>query len=71
MPNHSHSSNGQNTPIPVNNTWVNGSGSPRFVVHDNTYGGYEIGNYLVRAGGGQAHPNLQPYVTVYQWLRVA
>nr|DAK63457.1 MAG TPA: baseplate protein [Caudoviricetes sp.] len=71
MPNHSHSSNGQNAPIPVNNTWINGSGKPRFVIHDNTYGGYEIGNYLVRAGDSQAHPNLQPYVTVYQWLRTS
>ena len=33
------------------------------------YDGGEVGTYS--AGGSQAHNNLQPYIVVYRWRRIA
>ena len=32
---------------------------------------YPQGNNTGNSGGGQAHNNLQPYITVYRWRRTA
>ena len=37
---------------------------------EQTFGRYLIAG-MDNTGGGQAHNNLQPYITVYMWKRVA
>lgn len=57
------------------NYWSGGAGSSTVVTQGletsdpRVYGGYDV--FTESAGGGQAHNNLQPYITCYMWKRVA
>ena len=58
MPAHSHT---------FKNAKTGGSGSARWIIDSSSSG---TGN-TSSTGGGQAHNNLQPYITCYMWLRTA
>lgn len=59
MPSHTHS-----TPVVSGSyTTMDGSGNTWVPIYNNNNVGY--------TGGSQAHNNLQPYVVVYRWRRVA
>ena len=57
MPSHSHDLQ-----------WVGGSGSASGI--GNSFG-IPIGSRTGTTGGGNPHNNLQPYITVYMWVRTA
>lgn len=62
IPSHSHSS------IVNGVKWVSGSNDN---VSDKS-GGYSLPSGTTgTTGGGQAHNNLQPYITCYMWKRIA
>ena len=46
-------------------------GALRFAVDTNSSGSVAAGLNTASAGGGGAHSNLQPYITVYMWKRTA
>lgn len=67
MPNHNHNtSDSRDNAIP-RRAWLS-SGSDLFQIGSGP--GYPVGE-LNAVGGGQAHNNLQPYITCYMWKRTA
>lgn len=64
MPSHTHKGAGNN------NILIDGSGYTGATI-TTTGGGYQKVPNTASAGGGQAHNNLQPFVTVYRWQRTA
>ena len=70
MPSHNHnvSYGGYYT---IQNTVISfaGSGEPSFALGPRA--SETALTYMTNTGGGQAHNNLQPYVVVYRWRRVA
>lgn len=65
MPNHNHNSGDLDDAVGTR-SW--GTGPDRFSIGNVT--GYPIGG-IVNKGGGQAHNNLQPYITVYRYRRIS
>lgn len=64
MPSHRHG---------VRMQWADGDGNVSFNTISATKGNLKVdqGNGTSLAGGGQAHNNLQPYITCYMWKRTA
>lgn len=72
MPKHEHkglSWYGNNEePLTLNS---GSAGGYNLTYHGGTRGGQETGIWTNETGGGQSHNNLQPYMTVYMWVRVS
>lgn len=82
MPSHSHAASTNNTGahthgLPQNSGW---DGSPRFsgaseaaqrTVQTDSAGNHSHTVTINNSGGGQAHNNMPPYLSVYMWQRTA
>jgi len=65
MPSHTHPITNSSYPEGVQGA-KSGYGYTEVALNRSNYG-----NYTESAGGGQAHNNLQPYITCYMWKRTA
>lgn len=62
IPAHTHGQPNELRHEPTSTWWIGGEGGTNI----------KVGNFPTEsAGGGKAHPNLQPYITVYFWRRTA
>jgi microcystin-dependent protein len=65
MPAHTHTPAGTNNapdkPSPVNHTWANAPGNDAYATAANAS---MNATAVANAGGSQAHPNMQPYLTL-------
>lgn len=62
MPTHTHSEHGRSRSTYDGGDYFNNTSGVR---------GYSWSNATGSAGGGQPHNNMQPYVVVYMWHRIA
>ena len=63
MPAHSH---------PYTDTYIYGSSGSKYDLVSGSYYGIQTYNKTTNSiGGDQPHNNLQPYITVYMWVRTA
>lgn len=67
MPSHSHKFNTEASGSPIALGWENGNNSAMRAKLAN----YTMGLPTTNTGGDTPHNNLQPYITVYMWRRIA
>ncbi|MGC6569675.1 DUF859 family phage minor structural protein [Streptococcus sp. VTCC 12886] len=67
MPSHSHQFNTEAGGSPIAQGWENGNNSAMRA----KLGNYTMGLPTTSVGGNNPHNNLQPYITVYRWRRIA